>query len=84
MIFLLAFITRWVFFAALIISHLFYHKEGPETGETFNAALIELILYIPWNIVPVIFILYEHNRTFKNLFDHQNSMITSLHYSNSD
>ena len=57
--FLLAYITRVAFFSAVL-------ALGPDKRhESFTATFAEAILYIPWNVVPVATILYEHFRTFR-------------------
>ena len=57
--FLLAYLTRVVFFASVL------NFSPSERHESFNETLAEAILYIPWNVIPVATILYEHYRTFK-------------------
>ena len=57
--FLLAYITRVAFFGAVLI------VNADDENESFSATFAEAILYIPWNVIPVATILYEHFRTFK-------------------
>ena len=76
-IFLIAFVSRWVFFMILILDSYIQESNSMEEEEPFWASLTELILYIPWNVVPVLVVLYEHHRTFKNLRIHRNEVSMS-------
>ena len=63
--FLLAFATRAIFYTyELYLVSSTNHVESDDSGEEHIAALLECILYIPWNVLPVAFVYYTHVRTF--------------------
>ena len=57
--FLLAYVTRVVFFGSVLL------LNPKVEEESFIETFAEAVLYIPWNAIPVAMILFEHFRTFK-------------------
>ena len=59
--FLIAFVSRAAFFGIVLMFN------PRELRESWTDTFVEAILYIPWNVVPVAMILFEHFRTFRQL-----------------
>lgn len=75
LIFLISFVTRVLYFTVKITHYYIYGYE--EEGDRFTSTFIVLLLYIPWNAVPILVILWEHNRTFKTLSINRSAVSSS-------
>ena len=72
--FLVAFVTRTIFYSYELYLVLNDSPTTEESGEGFWTALVESILYIVWNVLPVSFVFFTHLRTFKAIKENKAKM----------
>ena len=59
--FLVSYITRLIFFIGTIIG---FERQF---GHAFWWQAVNLLMYIPWNILPIAYILWVHAKTYKKM-----------------
>ena len=75
MFFLVSFVTRLVFF---ILELILEADSKNYESNNFWWQLAQVILYVPWSMLPISYILWCHARTYRNTMNAIKNMRTSI------
>ena len=75
MFFLVSFVTRLVFF---ILELILEADSKNYESNNFWWQLAQVILYVPWSMLPISYILWCHARTYRNTKNAIKNMRTSI------